>query len=64
MIEPFKYILQAVAIERDDDTGRIVREIPAEPVFVYSAAEAMEAVTKFEENLAESVKEGAANASR
>lgn len=36
-IKPFKFIVQAVLIEEDDE-GQIVREIPADPVPVYGYA--------------------------
>jgi hypothetical protein len=51
MIEPFKYIIQPVAIERDDG-GRVTREIPGEMVSVYNAEQAVEAITEFEQQLA------------
>jgi hypothetical protein len=50
MIEPFKYMIQPIAIERDAD-GNIVREIPAEIVSAYSLAQAAELIGKFEEQL-------------
>lgn len=36
MIEPFKFVVQAVLLERDDE-GQIVREVPADPLTFYSA---------------------------
>lgn len=47
MIEPFKYLIQPVAIERDD-TGRVTREMPGEVFNVFSAAQAAEAIVEFE----------------
>jgi hypothetical protein len=52
VIERLKFLLQPVAIERDDD-GKIVREMPAEVITVYSAEQAALAVTEFEAALAE-----------
>lgn len=49
-VEPFKYMIQPVAIERDD-AGQIRREIPGEVVSVYSLTQAIEAITMFEEQL-------------
>lgn len=53
MIEPLKYLLQPVAYERDNETGRVLREIPAETVVVYSAEQAAAAIEKFENGLVE-----------
>lgn len=50
-IEPFKYLLQPVALERDPETGRIVRELPGETLAVYSAAQAAEVIAEFETQL-------------
>lgn len=47
MIEPFKYLLQPVALERNG-TGRVLREVPAEIVIVYNAEQAAEAIANFE----------------
>lgn len=52
MIEPFKYLLQPVALERDPDTGRAVREMPGQVLTVYDAAEAADAIARFELELA------------
>ena len=52
MIEPFKYLLQPVAIERNDE-GRIVREMPGEVIAVYSREQAVEAIEMFENKLKE-----------
>lgn len=52
MIEPFKYLLQPVALERNG-TGRVVREVPGETLSVYSADEAADAIRKFEQALQE-----------
>lgn len=46
-IEPLKFLLQPVAYERDDETGRVVREIPAQVFTVFSAEEAAFAVNEF-----------------
>jgi len=53
MIEPLKYLLQPIAYERDDETGRVLREIPGETVAVYSAEQAKEAIEQFEQKLNE-----------
>jgi hypothetical protein len=50
MIEPFKYLIQPVAIERDEN-GRILREIPGEILSVYSATQAETAIKEFETQL-------------
>jgi hypothetical protein len=50
MIEPFKYLIQAVCVERDE-SGRIVAEKTGEILHVYSAAQAVEAITEFEAQL-------------
>jgi len=51
MIERFKYIIQAVAIERDDSTGEIIREIPAQPVNAYNINQAVQVMSEFEHRL-------------
>lgn len=51
MIEPLKYLIQPVAYERDDETGRVLRELPGETVTVYSAEQAAEAIEQFEQKL-------------
>lgn len=51
MIEPFKYLLQPVAYERGDD-GRVIREIAGEPLVVFNAEQAAQAIMMFEQNLA------------
>lgn len=56
-IEPFKYLVQPVAVERDDN-GRVVREMPAEVVSVYSAEQAVQAITEFESTLEEMSRNG------
>lgn len=56
MIEPFKYMIQPVALERDE-SGRVIREIPGEILSVYSAEKAAEAIESFEEQLARLVSE-------
>lgn len=50
-IRPFKYLLQAVAVEVDNDSGRLLREIPAEPVTVYSAEQAVEVIEGIEKQI-------------
>jgi hypothetical protein len=50
LIEPFKYLIQPVAIERDE-SGRITGEKPAQVLVVYSAAEAVTAIEQFEQEL-------------
>jgi len=52
-LEPLKYLIQPVAIERDTDTGRIVREVPAETMTVYSVEEAAALIVKFESDIGE-----------
>jgi len=52
MIEPYKYLLQPVAIERDQD-GRIVAERVAQVITVFNAEEAARAVIEFEASLAQ-----------
>jgi hypothetical protein len=49
-LEPFKYIVQPVALERDED-GKVVREVPAEPVSAYSVEQVLELVRAFEDQL-------------
>jgi len=51
-IEPFKYLIQPVAVERDE-TGRIVRELPGEVATVYGVAEAIACVEQFERAISE-----------
>lgn len=51
-VRPFKYLLQAVAIEVDDDTGKLVREVYSETVTVYDAEQAAKAITEIEEQIA------------
>jgi hypothetical protein len=51
LIEPFKYILQIVALERDDETGKIVREVPSEPFVAYAPEQIINAVLKFEDQI-------------
>jgi hypothetical protein len=48
MIEPLKYLLQPIAYERDDETGRVLREIPGQVITVYTANQAADAVMEFE----------------
>jgi hypothetical protein len=48
MIEPFKYLVQPVALERDGTTGRAVRELPGSTVTVYDAEQAAQAIVEFE----------------
>jgi hypothetical protein len=50
MIEPFKYLIQPVAVERGED-GRIVREIIGETVSVYNIDKAVELIREFEEQI-------------
>jgi hypothetical protein len=50
-VEPFKYLLQPVAVERDDKTGRIIREMPGEVIAVFSASQAVEAIAEFEKQI-------------
>jgi hypothetical protein len=52
MIEPLKYLLQAVAYERDAETGRVLREIPSETLIVYTADQAAQTIMLFEQSLA------------
>jgi hypothetical protein len=47
-VEPFKYLIQPVAIERDEESGRITREVPGEVLVVFCAEDAERAVTGFE----------------
>ena len=63
MIEPMKYLIQPVAVERDPDTGRITREIPGEVITVYNAAQAAEAIVEFEAQLERLNQEGGQDAS-
>jgi len=53
MIEPLKYLIQPVAYERDDETGRVLREMPGETVVVFSAEQAVSAIDQFEAQLVE-----------
>jgi hypothetical protein len=50
-LEPFKYLVQPVAIERDDN-GRIAREVPGETLNFYEIAAIPEALRQFEQQLA------------
>jgi hypothetical protein len=50
-IEPFKYLVQPVAIERDQD-GHITREVAGETVAVYSLEQATALIERFELELA------------
>ena len=52
LIEPFKYLIQPVAIERDE-TGRVIAERAGEVVTVFTAEDAARAVTEFEATLAQ-----------
>lgn len=49
-VEPFKYLLQPVALERNG-SGRVVQEIPASVLTVYSAEQAADAIRAFEEQI-------------
>lgn len=53
MIEPLKYLIQPVAYERDDESGRVLRELPGETIVVFSAEQAASAIEQFEANLVE-----------
>ena len=59
-VEPLKYLLQPVAYERDDETGRVIREIPGQVVTVYTADQAAQAVLEFEAAL-QQIQEEASN---
>ena len=59
-VEPFKYLIQPVAIERDESSGRVTREIPGEVLTVFTAEDAQRAVTEFEATLAQ-LTEGSLN---
>jgi hypothetical protein len=48
LIEPLKYLIQPIAYERDDETGRVLREMPGQVVTVFTAEDAARAVTEFE----------------
>jgi hypothetical protein len=48
LIEPLKYLIQPIAYERDDETGRVLREMPGPVVTVFTAEDAARAVTEFE----------------
>lgn len=52
MIEPFKYLIQPVAVERGEN-GRVVREMPGEVIAVYNADQAVEAIREFEKTITE-----------
>lgn len=58
-VEPFKYLLQPVALERNG-TGRVLRELPAPVLTVYNAEQAAEAVREFEAQLVNHNQEGTA----
>jgi hypothetical protein len=51
MLEPFKYLIQPVAIDRDQD-GNIIREVAGETVAVYSLQQATALIERFELELA------------
>lgn len=51
MYEPFKFVIQAVLIQRDD-TERVVGEVSSEPVSVYGLNGLREYLDGFEEELA------------
>lgn len=51
-VEPFKYLIQPVALERGED-GKVLRERPAEVISVYSADQAVQAITEFEQQILE-----------
>lgn len=57
-VEPFKYLIQPVAVERGDD-GRVLREVPAEVIAVYNQDQAVEAILGFEKHLLEQSQNGA-----
>lgn len=57
MLEPFKYMIQCVAIERDEQ-GQIVREVPAETQSAYRVEQAQEIITKFQQEIARLNSEG------
>jgi len=50
-LEPFKYIVQCVAIERDEQ-GNVVREVPAEAQNAYQTEHINEIIRKFQEEIA------------
>lgn len=50
MIEPFKYVITPVAIERDDD-GKVLREIVGEAASAYSLTQATELIKSFEQQI-------------
>jgi Ser/Thr protein kinase RdoA (MazF antagonist) len=62
MIEPLRYLIQPIAYERDDETGRVIREIPGQVVTVYTANQAADAVMEFENALKQLTTEGAQDA--
>jgi len=51
-IEPFKYLIQPVAIERGED-GRITRELPGETLSVFNVDDAVKLITEFERLISE-----------
>jgi len=51
MLEPLKYLVQPVAVERDDRTGRLTREVPAAVLTVYDADQAADVIHSFEASL-------------
>ena len=60
MYEPFKYVVQCVAIERDEQ-GNVVREMPAEPANTYNIDQIQALIQKFHEELANMNAGGSAN---
>lgn len=62
MIEAYKWLIQPIAIERDDETGRVTRELPGQVVTVFTADDAARAVTEFEAAI-QQLQEGASDAS-
>jgi len=48
MLETLKYLIQPVAIERDEN-GRILREVPGETKSAYSLEQIQQLVAEFEQ---------------
>jgi len=61
MLEPFKYLIQPVAVERDAD-GRVVREIPGETRPAYTLEQIAALVELFEAQIAEYNERGGTDA--
>jgi len=58
VIEPFKYLIQPVALERDEH-GRVIAERIAQPVTAYNLTQVTKVVYDFEQEIERLNQEGA-----